>query len=129
MKLSIFDCYQRSSLVSLKKIFLILLLSATALNAEKTSLSATDLNTEKVSLSSTALNATKAPLIRDVSWTGYIYYEPGSFYVLLDPIYEDKISLLEEQWGETNFIFSWLLTCSLLKNTLAELIKSSYTCT
>ncbi|HBR70561.1 TPA: hypothetical protein DIC20_03410 [Candidatus Dependentiae bacterium] len=94
--------------MSLKKIFLILLLSATALNAEKTSLSATDLNTEKVSLSSTALNATKAPLIRDVSWTGYIYYEPGSFYVLLDPIYEDKISLLEEQWGETNFIFSWL---------------------
>lgn len=123
MKLSIFDRYQRSSLVSLKKIFLILLLSATALNAnistdilseqkeqhklfcDNSCASTTALNAKT---STDALNGKKASLIRDISWTGYIYYEPGSFYILLDQMYEDKITLLEEQWGETNFIFSWL---------------------
>ena len=85
MKLSIFDHYQRSQSVSLKKISVLLLLLGTMATKTK-----------------------EATLIRDVSWSGCTYFEPNSFYVLIDPIYKDKISLLEEQWGETNFLFSWL---------------------
>ena len=56
---------------------------------------------------SIALQA-KEMLIRDVSWSGYTYFTPTSFYTLLDQMYVDKVSLLEEEFADTNFLFSWL---------------------
>jgi len=50
----------------------------------------------------------KEMLIRDVSWSGYTYFVPNSYYTLLDPIYADKITLLEEEVSGSNFMFNWL---------------------
>jgi len=61
-----------------------------------------------VLLSSSISLQAKEMLIRDVSWSGYTYFNPTSFYTLLDPIYVDKISLLEEESFDSNFLFSWL---------------------
>jgi hypothetical protein len=59
-------------------------------------------------LSTSIATQAKEMLIRDVSWSGYTYFNPTSFYTLLDPIYVDKISLFEEESFDSNFLFSWL---------------------
>jgi len=52
--------------------------------------------------------SSKEQIIRDASWSNYTYFVGDSFYTLMDSIYDDKITLLEEKFSGSYFIFNWL---------------------